>query len=301
MEKGFIKISESEIRSSLKDTTRQYFAGDLQKPQNLVFLRRDDIEIGITDYKDYNEEQPHFHTVVTEFQYMIDGWTKYKDLDTGEVFEFKKGDFYAIRTGTKYAQKSKKGTKILFIKVPSSNDKKTVETDESTDSWYKEGMKTVRKDYSHEENMPEANSVRPAATVAVIKENKILMLKRKDSGKWTMPGGTMELSESLTDCAVREVKEETGLDVKICDVIGAYTDPDVRIEYSDGEVRREFSVVYYGEVTGDCSVRLDDESGEYQWAEAETVDSLPMAGSQMIRIKDVLEYLKNRVKSQERG
>ena len=68
--------------------------------------------------------------------------------------------------------------------------------------------------------MPKANSMRPAAAVAIIDDDKILMLKRMDNGKWTMPGGTMELDESLIDCAIREVKEETGLDVQVKEVIG---------------------------------------------------------------------------------
>ena len=297
MEKGFITITDSEIKESLKGVTRQYIVGNLQKPQNLKFLRREDIEIGITNYDEYNEEQPHFHTVVTEFQYMISGWTKYKDLDTEDIFEFKKGDFYAIETGTRYAQKSKKGTKILFIKVPSSNDKNTIDIDDEIAAWYKEGLKTVRKDYSHAENMPVANSIRPASAVAIVNDNKILMLKRKDNGKWTMPGGTMELTESLTECAIREFKEETNVDVKILDVIGTYTDPDIRIEYSDGEVRREFTVVYYGTAVGDYSVEIDDESSKYRWVELEDVESLPMAESQRRRINDVCNYLKTKEKN----
>lgn len=297
MAKGFIKITDSEINKSLEGVTRQYIVGNLQKPQKLKFLRREDIEIGITSYDEYNEEQPHYHTIVTEFQYMVDGWTKYKNLDTGEVFEFKKGDFYAIETGTKYAQKSKKGTKILFVKVPSANDKKVIGIDEEIVAWYKEGLKTVRKDYAHEKNMPLANSICPAAAMAIVSGNKILMLKRRDNGKWTMPGGTMELSESLTDCAVREFKEETNLHVQVKDIIGTYTDPDIRVEYSDGEVRREFTVVYYGVVVGDTSVELDDESSKYQWVDLTEIESLPMAKSQRRRIKDVCSYLKDNVKS----
>lgn len=213
------------------------------------------------------------------------------DAETGREYEFKKGDFYCIEKNTIYAQKSKKGTRILFIKVPSINDKTVVDTSDAIKEWYEAGLKTVRKDYAHESEMPEANSMRPAAAVAIINNDKILMLKRMDNGKWTLPGGTMELDESLIDCAVREVREETGLDVQVTDVIGTYTDPDIRIEYSDGEVRREFTIVYYG-TASNSEVVIDDESSAYAWIPIADVEGYPMAKSQQKRIQDVLSFCK---------
>ncbi len=101
----------------------------------------------------------------------------------------------------------------------------------------------------------------------------------------------MELDESLIDCAVREVREETGLDVKVTDIIGTYTDPDVRIEYSDGEVRREFTIVYFGTVSN-SDVVIDDESFTYAWVSISEVENYPMAKSQQRRIQDVLRFYK---------
>lgn len=62
-------------------------------------------------------------------------------------------------------------------------------------------------------------SKRPLVGVGIIikRKNKILLLKRKGShgeGEWALPGGYHEFAESLKECAVREVKEETGLIVK---------------------------------------------------------------------------------------
>jgi 8-oxo-dGTP pyrophosphatase MutT (NUDIX family) len=47
----------------------------------------------------------------------------------------------------------------------------------------------------------------------VIRDNdgRILLIKRADNGFWAMPGGAMELGESITECAIRETYEETGL------------------------------------------------------------------------------------------
>lgn len=217
------------------------------------------------------------------------------NLDTGETHEFIKGDFFAIYSGTTYAQRSKPGTEILFIKVPSINDKQIVEPDSTVEKWLSEKLRTVRKDYYHRSDAPKANSIHPAAAVALISNNRLLMLKRSDSGNWTMPGGTMEFGESLKDCAVREVLEETGLNVEICDIIGIYTDPKIVVEYSDGEVRQEFSALYYGTVKNG-EEHIDDESTEYKWVELTELSNLPMADSQRIRVNDVIRFINEGVR-----
>ena len=286
-----IRISNADILNALKNTTRQYFAGNLSKPQELPFIRDERVEIGISSYPDFMSEPAHVHKTAAEYQYMISGWTQYMDVDTGEVYEFKKGDFYAIEPGTSYAQRVKAGTNILFIKVPSVNDKELVDLEGEQLAWLKEKMRTVRTDYYHREDAPAANSIKPAAAVAILNpKREILMLHRRDNRKWTMPGGTMEFGESLTQCALREVREESGLEVTIRDIIGTYTDPDIRVAYSDGEVRQEFTIVYYGEAQGG-DVRLDDESSRFSWVPLEEVTSLPLADSQKRRLEDIRRYL----------
>ncbi len=288
-----IKIENKEIQKSLENTTRQYFAGNLSKPQEIQFIRDERLEIGISSYPKHISEPTHVHSIATEYQYMISGWTEYMDVETGEIYEFRKGDFYAILPETAYAQRVKAGTNILFIKTPSINDKQIVEISEDQEKWLSEKMKTVRTDYFYRDDAPEANSIKPAAAVAIINDRKeLLMLHRKDNKKWTMPGGTMEFGESMTDCALREVKEESGLNVEIKDIIGTYTDPNIRVGYSDGEVRQEFTIVYYGEVQG-YDVKLDEESNNYVWVSFDQVLELPLADSQRRRLIDVMAYLEN--------
>jgi 8-oxo-dGTP pyrophosphatase MutT (NUDIX family)/uncharacterized cupin superfamily protein len=286
-----VKIENETIKKSLENTTRQYFAGNLSKPQEIKFVRDERLEIGISSYSDFKYEPTHVHSVATEYQYMISGWTEYMDVETGEIHEFKKGDFYAILPGTAYAQRVKTGTNILFIKTPSINDKQLVEITAEQEKWLTEKMKTVRTDFFYDEKAPLPNSIKPAAAVAILNSKKeLLMLHRKDNKKWTMPGGTLEFGESMVDCALREVKEESGLNVEIKDIIGTYTDPNIRVAYSDGEVRQEFTIVYYGEAYG-FDVKLDEESSNYVWVSLEKVMNLPLADSQRRRIIDVITYL----------
>lgn len=288
-----IKIENETIKKSLKDTTRQYFVGNLSKPQEIEFVRDERLEMGISRYPDYKSEPTHVHSVATEYQYMISGWTQYMDVETGETYEFRKGDFYAILPGTAYAQRVKAGTNILFIKTPSINDKKIVEITSEQEKWLTERMKTIRTDFFYRKDAPNINSIKPAAAVAIFNGNKeLLMLHRKDNKKWTMPGGTLEFGESMVECALREVKEESGLHVEIKDIIGTYTDPNIRVAYSDGEVRQEFTIVYYGEADN-FDVKLDEESSDFVWMPLDAVKELPLADSQKRRIEDVIIYLES--------
>lgn len=136
----FKYIEASEIENVLNKEKRQYLVGDLKKPQRVHHFKKKDIEIGITDYDVNTIELPHYHSVVTEYQYVISGITMYMDLKTGEVFRFKKGDFFLIETNTLYAQKSTSGTRIIFIKTPSINDKHEVEASEEVIKWLKEDI-----------------------------------------------------------------------------------------------------------------------------------------------------------------
>ena len=62
----------------------------------------------------------------------------------------------------------------------------------------------------------------------IFNENgEVLLQKRADCNKWGFPGGAIELGETPEMAAIREVKEETGLDVDINKLIGIYTDSDV--------------------------------------------------------------------------
>lgn len=57
----------------------------------------------------------------------------------------------------------------------------------------------------------------------------ILLEKRSDCGWWGLPGGRIEPGESIDQAAIREVKEETGLNVEIAQLIGVYSQPENRI------------------------------------------------------------------------
>ena len=146
-----------------------------------------------------------------------------------------------------------------------------------------------RIDYYNDPDAPKANSVVPSTTAVVHDERgRIALVHRKDNGLWALPGGGMELGESIEDCAVREVKEETGLDVEITGLVGIYTNPHHVMAYSDGEVRQQFSICYTTRLIGG-ELAYDSESTDIAWVEPDKIPELTMHPSMKLRIDHYLE------------
>ena len=294
---GISKINSNEIEQALAKNYRQYLTGNLSLPQELKEIKDNNIEVGISDYKKDNYENPHTHSKVTEYQYMLQGMTEYLDLDTNEIHRFIKGDFYVIHPGTKYAQRIKKGTRIIFFKYPGLNDKVNLNTDKIVDSWIKNPLRVKRADYNNSLEAPLPNTIKPAVSVAILNsKNELLLLERRDSGNWTIPGGTLEFGEDLKTCALREIKEETGLDIEILDIVGTYSNPHNIVSYDDGESRQEFTILFFGKMKSEV-VTMDDESIQFTWVHIDSANKLKLANSQKTRIEDFQKYISTGVRA----
>ena len=148
----------------------------------------------------------------------------------------------------------------------------------------------ARREYYNDREAPAPNSL-VVATSAVVTDDagRILLQRRTDSGNWALPGGGMEITESLADSVIREVREETGFDVEVTGLVGTYTDPRHVIAYTDGEVRRQFNICYTARVTGG-QLAISDESTEIRFVDPGELDSLPIHHTQRLRISHYLEH-----------
>lgn len=72
-----------------------------------------------------------------------------------------------------------------------------------------------------------------ACVVIADEQGRVLLQKRSDNHKWGLPGGLLELDESIQNGAIREVKEETDLDVELTDFIGVFVNPQMRWRKAD--------------------------------------------------------------------
>ncbi|OJG07885.1 NUDIX hydrolase [Pseudonocardia alni] len=146
-----------------------------------------------------------------------------------------------------------------------------------------------RIDYFHDPDAPQANSIVPSTTAAVRDDRgRLLMIHKIDNDKWALPGGGMDLGESIADAAVREVAEETGLSVEITGLVGIYTDPGHVMAYDDGEVRQQFSVCFHARPTGGTLREDGTETKAAKWVEPADIDGLTIHPSMRRRIDDAL-------------
>ena len=145
-----------------------------------------------------------------------------------------------------------------------------------------------RIDHFHDPAAPPANSLVPSVTVAVRNDRgELLLIHRTDNDLWALPGGGIDLGESVSQAAVRETEEESGYQVEITGLVGIYSDPAHRIEYADGEVRQQFSVCLHGQIVGGDS-RTSSESSEVRWVPVGQLDRLNIHPSMRLRIDRAL-------------
>jgi len=146
-----------------------------------------------------------------------------------------------------------------------------------------------RFDYYDDPQAPAANSLVPSVNVFVVNDrDEVLMIRRTDNDNGAVPGGALDLGESVPEAAVRETLEETGVTCEITGIGGIYSDPKHIIYYtSDGEARQEFSLVFTARpVSGDPTP--SDESKEVVWVPRAELAGYRMDRSMRLRVEHFL-------------
>ena len=113
-------------------------------------------------------------------------------------------------------------------------------------------------------------------------EDRILFIRRRDNGLWSMPAGSQELDESILDCLKREVKEETGLNVITAIPMAIYSQLSIMTAY--GDPYHLFLVQFL----------VDDWSGELATETEETVDARFFRLNELPEKLEVPEELRDR-------
>jgi ADP-ribose pyrophosphatase YjhB (NUDIX family) len=116
---------------------------------------------------------------------------------------------------------------------------------------------------------------------------KVLLTRRKDNSLWCLPGGHMESGESVEECCLREVLEETGLQVRVVRLTGVYSNPDQLVIYPDGN-KAHFVVMNFEVEIVDGELGLSNETSDVGYFSPAEIASMPMHNRHADRVTDAL-------------
>ncbi len=127
-----------------------------------------------------------------------------------------------------------------------------------------------------------------AAILVVDAQNRLLLMKRSDSGLWGPPGGSTEPGERVEEAAKRETAEETGLEIGEMSLFGVFSGPELYYKYPNGDEVYNVTIVYLSrDFNGE--VNLDGEHTEYRWF---ALDDIPAPKHISPPIVPVIEQFK---------
>lgn len=112
--------------------------------------------------------------------------------------------------------------------------------------------------------------------VLIKRGEKYLLVRRAaepDRGLWTIPGGLVEVGERVREAAAREAREETGLEVKVQEVLDVI-DKIVRDE--EGRVKYHFVIVYFLAVPRGGEMKASSDALEARWVGKEELRRYPL-------------------------
>lgn len=104
--------------------------------------------------------------------------------------------------------------------------------------------------------------------------NEILLQHRADTGNWGLPGGAMELGETIIEAAIREVGEETNIkfNAEELQFLGIYSAWDT--VYTNGDKAQSIAYVFHAQYQGQAFYAADDESLELRFFGSEQLPKI---------------------------
>lgn len=130
--------------------------------------------------------------------------------------------------------------------------------------------------------------LRLGCTAIIFDENqRVLLTRRTDNGQWCLPGGAMDSGESAAEACEREVREETGLHVRVKRFVGVYSDPHQLIIYPDGNKVFVVALSFEAEIIGG-ELGLSNETTDAGFFSMPEMENMPMLGNHKSRVMDAL-------------
>lgn len=122
-------------------------------------------------------------------------------------------------------------------------------------------------------------------TAIVFDEQERLLIQRRADFPWPgIPGGALELGESLADCAVREVREETGVEARLERLVGVFSHPQYTLHYPNGDLVQQWTACFVARAENNTLRADGSETLDACWLPLdEALPQLPPAYQDMLR------------------
>ena len=147
-----------------------------------------------------------------------------------------------------------------------------------------EYMRTIRAKVGH------TLLIVPSVTVLNYDDaGRVMLVRHSEGNVWVAPGGMVEPDETPADAAVREMREETGLDVGLSRIAGVYGGPEFRIRYNNGDEMAFVMTVFESRTTGGAPRPDGDETLEVGYFTSEEAASLDVGRWMPVVLADAFE------------
>lgn len=148
----------------------------------------------------------------------------------------------------------------------------------------------ARTEYYHDVTAPQARELLPAAFAIVRNDlGQILLVRRTDDGLWELPGGRIEIGESVSAAVRREVVEETGVTITVTRLAGVYSDPSHILTYPHGQgVYQQLAVCFHAYAPARDTRPDHDETSAAAWFDPAEATQLTMHPAMRQRLTDAL-------------
>lgn len=145
-------------------------------------------------------------------------------------------------------------------------------------------------EYYRDPGAPHPHDVLPAAFAAVRNAaGEVLLVRRIDDGNWELPGGRVEVGETVGAAVVREVREESGIAIELTALSGVYSDPTHVLVDPDGGVHQQLALCFHAVPAGGEDPRFDGiETDAAAWHDPAATVQLTMHPAMRLRLRDAV-------------
>ncbi len=133
--------------------------------------------------------------------------------------------------------------------------------------------------------------VLPVVLAAIVNNDQILMLKRKKrpyQGYWALPGGKLHLPESIPECALREVKEETGLDCEFSHIASI-----IHERVKENNTYKHAFILFLTVLNPKSTQLKESDEGKLEWFPLKNLQPERIIPSDYHMIKDHIKAISN--------